>query len=347
MRPSRAAARARALIRRFLVLAVLVALVAGAWFLLRPKQRAPLSWQGYAEADFVKVGPTQAGLLTAVRVARGDRVVKGQPLFEQDDADDRAAVDQAPRLLQQARGQLANLMSPSKASEIDQAQANLRDAQAARDRAQEALRRSAQLLKSGSATQQIVDQEDATLRSAEAKVAAATAALATAQAPMGRSSEIEAQKAMVDALDAAQKQAQWRLDQRSVGAPEAGVIADVIAFPGETLSAGAPAVSLLPPGNVFVRFFIPETQLPRVHVGDRVDFSCDSCPADLGGVVSFIAPSAEYTPPFIYSEMNRSKFVFLAEARPPPDEAKLLNPGEPVTVAPAPPPLAVPTASAP
>ena len=176
-------------------------------------------------------------------------MVKGQPLFDQDDADDRAAVDQARRMLQQARGQLDNLLSPAKPSEIDQAQANLRDAEAARDRAQEDLRRSAQLLKSGSATQQIVDQEDAALRSAEAKVAAATAALATARAPMGRPSEIAAQKAMVDALEAALKQAEWRLDQRPVAAPEAGLIADVIAFPGETISAGAPVVSLLPPGE--------------------------------------------------------------------------------------------------
>jgi HlyD family secretion protein len=124
--------------------------------------------------------------LTAVHVARGDRAVKGQPLFEQDAADDQAAVDQAHRLLQQARNQLANLLSPSKPSEIDQAKANLHDAEAARDRAQEDLRRSSSLLKSGAATQQTVDQEETALRSAEAKVAAANAALATAQAPMGR-----------------------------------------------------------------------------------------------------------------------------------------------------------------
>ena len=109
----------------------------------------------------------------------------------------------------------------------------------------------------------------------------------------------------------------------------------MIAFPGETLAAGAPVVSLLPPQNIFVRFFIPEPELARVHVGDRVAFSCDNCPPDLGGAVSFISPQAEYTPPFIYSERTRSKFVFLAEARPPPAQAALLNPGQPVTVKPS------------
>ena len=323
------------LVRLIPVLAALAALVlVCGWALFRPKAIAPVAWQGYAEADFVKVGPTQQGLVTAVFVARGDRVAKGQPLFDQDDADDRAAVDQARRLLQQARDQLANFLSPAKPTEIEQAKANLRDAEAARDRAHADLQRNAALLKTGSATQQTVDQEEADFRSSEAKVAAATAALATAQASMGRPAEIEGQKSLVSSLEAALKQAEWRLDQRSVVSPDDGIVADVIAFPGETLAAGAPVISLLPPQNIFVRFFIPEPQLALVHVGDKVAFSCDNCQGDLGGAVSFISPQAEYTPPFIYSESTRSKFVFLAEARPPPAQATLLNPGQPVTVKP-------------
>ena len=187
------------------------------------------------------------------------------------------------------------------------------------------MQRNAALLKTGSATEQLVEDEQADLRSADAKVAAATAALATAQAPMGRPAEIEAQKSMVDSLEAALKQAQWRL-ARSVVSPDSGVVADVIAFPGETVAAGAPVVSLLPPQNIFVRFFIPEPELAHAHIGDKVAFSCENCPGDLGGTVSFISPQAEYTPPFIYSEQTRSKFVFVAEARPPPAEAALLNP---------------------
>ncbi|HEY1453099.1 MAG TPA: HlyD family efflux transporter periplasmic adaptor subunit [Roseiarcus sp.] len=321
--------------RRILVLAALAAIVGvGVWAIGRPRAPAAVAWQGYAEADFVKVGPTQQGLLTAVQVERGDQVVKGQPLFEQDDADDRAAVDQARRLLQQAENQLANLNSPAKPTEIEQAEANLRDAEAARDRAQEDLRRNAALLRSGSATKQIVDQEEADLRSSEAKVAAATAALATAKAPMGRPAEIDAQASMVDSLRAALKHAEWRLAQRSVVSPVSGVVADVIARPGETLAAGAPVVSLLPPQNIFVRFFIPEAQLINVHVGDAVRFECDNCRDDLVGTVSFIAPQAEFTPPFIFSEQTRTKFVFLAEARSPAEQAAVLNPGQPVTVTP-------------
>jgi HlyD family secretion protein len=124
-----------------LIIVVCAAAFAGWWFLLRPHDAGVVEWQGYADADFVKAGPTQQGLLTALHVARGDRIVKGAPLFDQDDADDRAAADQAARLLAQAKDQLANLQSGGKPTEIEQAQANLADAEAARDKTQSDLTR--------------------------------------------------------------------------------------------------------------------------------------------------------------------------------------------------------------
>jgi HlyD family secretion protein len=128
--------------------------------------------------------------------------------------------------------------------------------------------------------------------------------------------------------------ADWRLNQRHVSAPVAGVVADVLARPGETLAAGAPVVSLLPPGNIFVRFFVPEPMLARVHHGDQVLLTCDNGPTDFVATVSFIAPQAEYTPPVIYSGETRAKLVFMVEARPRADQAAQLNPGQPVAVRP-------------
>jgi HlyD family secretion protein len=135
--------------------------------------------------------------------------------------------------------------------------------------------------------------------------------------------------------------AQWRVDQRHVTAPTSGVVADVLARPGETIPAGGSVVSLLPPENIFVRFFVPEPRLAEVHDGDRVTLMCDRCPADFSATVSFISPQAEYTPPVIYSEASRAKLVYMVEARPRREQAALINPGQPVAVRPlAPAPLA-------
>src|SRR6202011_2082328 len=79
-------------VKRPVILAVALAGVAGAgWWWARTGVPPPAEWQGYAEADFVKVGPTQQGLLTSVFVARGVKVAAGAPLFEQDDTADKAS----------------------------------------------------------------------------------------------------------------------------------------------------------------------------------------------------------------------------------------------------------------
>ncbi|MBV9252359.1 MAG: HlyD family efflux transporter periplasmic adaptor subunit [Acetobacteraceae bacterium] len=313
--------------------ALLVVSVGGGLWWWRQHKAAELpAWQGYVEADFVKVGPTLAGVLTSVGVARGDPVQVGTPLFAQDDVAERAARDQAARQLDQARQQLANLESGGKETEIQQAEANLADMRATLARTAADLERSQTLLRSGFATKQNVDQLVAEHQSAEAKVAAGEAALAQLRAPLGRAAEIKAQTAAVEAAGAALQMAEWRLAQRDTVAPMAGRVADVLARPGEMMSAGAPVISLLPPGNIFVRFFVPEPALSDIHRGDSVGLTCDGCRPDLRATISFIAPQAEYTPPVIYSEESRSKLVFLVEARPPPDQAPLFNPGQPLRV---------------
>ena len=128
--------------------------------------------------------------------------------------------------------------------------------------------------------------------------------------------------------------AEWRLAQRTVTAPVGGRVSDVLAQPGETMAAGAPVVSILPPENIFVRFFVPETALSGLHRGDAVSFGCDGCQRGLAGTISFISPTAEYTPPVIYSESTRAKLVYRIEARPRPDQAVLFNPGQPISVRP-------------
>jgi HlyD family secretion protein len=314
-------------------IAVVLALaVAAWWFFLRPV--ANTEWQGYAEADFVKVGPTQQGMLTAVSVARGSKVAAGAALFTQDDTSDRAARDQAARQLKQAEEQLANLKAPGKPTEITQAQANLADAMAARDKIETDLKRYEALQKAQAIAAQTLDQQRADLRSADAKVDGLVAALTQMRGSMGREGDIKVQLEAAEAARSALAMAQWRLDQRHVSSPADAVVADVLARPGETIDAGVPVVSLLPPKNIFVRFFVPETMLATVHYGDRVALSCDNCPAHFTATISFISPQAEYTPPIIYSDSTRSKLVYMIEARPPADWAALLNPGQPVTVRP-------------
>ena len=97
------------------------------------------------------------------------------------------------------------------------------------------------------------------------------------------------------------------------------------------MPASTPVVSILPPANVYVRFFVPETQLAKVHLGQKVKITCDGCrPTE--GTVTFIASQEEYTPPVIFSVGNREKLVFKVEARA--NGGIHVHPGQPVDVMP-------------
>jgi len=273
-----------------------------------------------------------SGRITDLAVARGAQVAAGAPLFTQDDADDVAARSAAAGKLAEAEARLTNLETRSRDTEIAQARADLADVVATRDRMAKDLARNEELLRTGAASRQTVDQQRADLSSATAKAEAATARLAQLQSPTGREYEIAAQRAMVDQARAGLAQAEWRVDQRHVAAPVAALVSDTYARRGETINAGTPVVSLLPPQNILVRFFVPETELATLHEGDRLAIGCDACAPGLTATVTFIAPQPEYTPPVIYSESNREKLVYLIEAHPPPEQAAQLKPGQPVDV---------------
>jgi HlyD family secretion protein len=318
--------------RVLLVVLILVAsgAAAGWWWVNRTPE--PPTWQGYVEAEYVRVSPTLTGRITSIAVARGDQVAAGGALFTQDEIDDVAARDAAASKLAEAGARLTNLETRSRDTEIAQGRADLADLIATRDRIARDLQRNEELLRSGAASRQTVDQQRAELSSAVARVQASQAKLDQMQSPTGREYEIAAQRAMVEQARAGLAQAQWRVDQRHAVAPVAALVSDTYARPGETITAGNPVVELLPPKNVLVRFFVPETELASLHAGDHIAIGCDGCAADLTATITFIAPQPEYTPPVIYSESNREKLVYLVEAHPPLDQAAQLKPGQPVDV---------------
>jgi HlyD family secretion protein len=178
----------------------------------------------------------------------------------------------------------------------DLQQADVASAEASLVNAQQAYDRAKQLLQSAAGTQRALDDADAALRSAQARL----------------------------------NSARTRLNRRRAVSPDTGTIQQVYYRPGETVPAGRPVVSLLPPENLKIRFFAPEGKLQTIKIGDTVTVTCDGCEQNLTAKVSFIAQSAEFTPPVIYSLEERSKLVFLIEARPNrPDKFRV---GQPVTV---------------
>ena len=127
-------------------------------------------------------------------------------------------------------------------------------------------------------------------------------------------------------------QAEWNFDQKRQSAPQAGFVYDTLYRQGEWVAAGKPVVALLPPQNIKVRAFVPETRVGSIHYGDGVQVAVDGVRDPFIGKVSYISPHAEYTPPVIYSRESRAKLVFMIESVFDPAISAKLHPGQPVDV---------------
>ncbi|SCB54544.1 HlyD family secretion protein [Bradyrhizobium shewense] len=174
--------------------------------------------------------------------------------------------------------------------------ADLNQQKATLANAQQTYDRAASLSKTGSGTQANLDSAVSALRVAEARVATS----------------------------------ETRMARRKGFAPVAGTIQQIYFREGEMVAAQRPVLSIMPPGNMKLRFFVPEAALPKLAIGDTVRISCDNCAADLTAKIYFIATSAEYTPPVIYSLDERNKLVYLIQARPSRPDA--LRVGQPIDV---------------
>jgi HlyD family secretion protein len=290
----------------------------------------PPGYPGYAEAEYVRVAAPLSGSLARLSVNRGDEVAANAPLFVLESAQEAAARAEAESRARQAEATLADLEKARRPPEIAAARAQLAQAQAALKQSENDLIRTQKLVADKFLPPQQLDQAMAKRDSDRARVAELTAQVSIANMP-ARSDAIAAARAEAKAANDALAQAQWRLDQKTQTAPVAGIVYDTLYRPGEWVAAGAPVVSLLPPGNVKIRFYVPEPALAALRRGAAVSVRCDGCSAAIPARIAFIAPQAEYTPPVIYSRENRSKLVFLVEARP--DEPNpALHPGLPVEV---------------
>ncbi|MGX9430866.1 MULTISPECIES: HlyD family secretion protein [Bradyrhizobium] len=178
----------------------------------------------------------------------------------------------------------------------DLQQADLNQNKATLANAQQTYDRAASLRGTGAGTQANLDAAVSALRVAEAKV----------------------------------NTSETRLARRKGFAPVAGTIQQIYFREGEMVAAQRPVLSIMPPGNMKLRFFVPEAELPKLSIGDQVRVVCDNCAADLTAKIYFIATTAEYTPPVIYSLDERNKLVYLIQARPSRPDA--LRVGQPISV---------------
>lgn len=292
---------------------------------------SPGTFQGYVEGEYQLISSPLAGQLQALSVSRGMTVAAGAPLFTLEQQSEAAAVSEAEQVLRRAENTLANLGKGLRPSEIAAVKARLAQADAVAKLAGQELVRREKLFSQNAISREVLDQARKEMATSVAAVDQLTAELRTAGLG-ARPDEILAARADVKAAGDRLEQARWRGEQKTQKAVSAGYVFDTFYVPGEFVPAGYPVVSILPPGNIKIRFFVPETVVGSLGAGQQVSVSFDGAAKMYRGTISYLSPQAEYTPPIIYSRDTRAKLVFMVEAKIAPDQAVDLHPGQPVDV---------------
>jgi HlyD family secretion protein len=285
-------------------------------------------WQGYVEGEYVLLASPYAGQLQKLFVRRGDQIEAGRPVFVLEQESERQARAEAEERVKSAQAKLENLQVPLREPQIQALRESLNQAKAAKELARVNLVREEDLMKKGYTTKPRLDEARSTYVQNTARVKEAEEQLKNAQMPLGRQGELEGAQAEMAAAKAALAQADWKLEQKSVAAPVTGLVQDTFFVIGEWVGAGKPVASLLPPGNVKARFYVPEAMLSSMTIGRPIEIRCDGC-QPIDAKVSYVSSQAEYTPPVLYSKESRSKLLFLVEARLPNSP---LRPGQPLDV---------------
>jgi HlyD family secretion protein len=310
--------------RSLFLLVVLAATLAGC------RKPVATGWQGYLEGEFVYVAAPIGGQVETLAVQKGARVEAGAPLFTLERRNELAAQREAADRLRAAEARRDDLRKGARPTELAALEARRKQADAAAELSRRELARQEDLFKTGAIAASDLDRARLThernLRAREEPAAQ----LATAQLG-GRDDALAAAEAEVAAAAAAKERADWAVAQKAQTAPRAGLVFDTLFREGEYAAPGIPVVALLPPENLKVRFFVPESDFAALKAGDRVRVAITGR-EPVEAQVSFLSPRPEFTPPVLYNRENRAKLVFLVEAIFDAAVARDLHPGQPVDV---------------
>lgn len=287
------------------------------------------AWNGYVEADYVYVGSASPGTIASIVAREGQMVAAGEVLFILESRQQDAILRAAEARVEAARANVENLSTGGRAEELAVIRATLDKAEADLTLASSQYLRSVSLLAEGLTPQAKVDQDRATLRSAEAQVAQLKAQLRVSELPARNPQRVAAEANLI-AAEADADKAREDLADRTVLAPAAGRIERLYFSTGEMAPLGTPVVALQPAEALKVKFFLAEADRPAFALGDTLAVQCDGCGDGLSATVSFFASDPQFTPPVIYSRDERKRLSFLAEATLAADSQ--LHPGQPVTL---------------
>lgn len=319
-----------------LLIPVLVLAIAGAgagWYFSSATADSTdeLTLYGNVEIRDARLAFKERDRITAILVEEGDRVSKGQLLARLDTERLKTQIDEAQASTDAQAAVVKRLEAGTRKEEIAAARAKVSASEARYQNLLQRFQRIRHTTAAKATSQQTLDDARANADVAKAQLAADRQALVLALAGPRKETILEA-KSRLKALQDGLALLKIRYGDLSLKAPEAGVVRSRLLEPGDMAGPDIPVLSLSLTDPKWIRAYIPEPELGRIHQGMAAQVISDSYPNQpFSGWVGFISPVAEFTPRSVETTDLRTKLVYEVRVfvKDPQDHLRL---GAPVTV---------------
>jgi HlyD family secretion protein len=245
-----------------------------------------------------------------VLVEEGDRVKAGQLLATLDRERLQYQALQAEAQVRAQENVVAALEAGTRPEDIRKARADMAAAEAEARNAELTFSRLQQLEQKDLISKQQADDAKAAAGSSVARLQAAKEALNLAVAGP-RKEDIQAAKATLNALREALAVARQNLSYADLYAPSDGVIQSRVLEPGDMASPQKTVFTLALTDPLWVRAYVSETDMGKIHPGMAAEVLTDSFPGKrYPAWVGFISPSAQFTPKAVETREVRTSLVY-------------------------------------
>lgn len=297
-----------------------------------PQDPDAIAASGTVEATEAALGFQMAGRIAWIGVREGAVVEAGQEVARQDQEELRARHRAAEAAVEGARALLAELERGFRPEEIAEGRAALRAAEEREADARRDLQRARRLFEGGAISQEMLDKAETGARVAEAAADQARERVRILEEGPRRE-RIAAQRAAVAQAEASLAQVEAALANSVVVVPFQGTITLRHREPGETVAPGHPVLTLMDPGDRWVRIYVREDRIGAVSLGQGATITADTYPErSYRGEVVFISNRAEFTPRNVQTAEERVKLVYAVRVRITGDPEHDLKPGIPADV---------------
>lgn len=236
-----------------------------------------------------------AGVVEQITVQAGDKVTRGATIVILDNADQNIALAEAQARLAQERSRLTRLLVGTRKEIIAQRQSELRTVEAREREAQDNLQRTTALVKEGALAQRLLVQARAGVDTARSERLKIEATLQEAQAGPVKE-EIDAQRGLVEAAQAAVNQAKLRLQRTRVTAPSNGIVETRNVSVGDSVESNGSIATLVDKQLLDVFLELPEELSSQVTPGLPLTLTSRALPQWQGrATVTAVVPAANTT----------------------------------------------------